>query len=100
MVLFVFVIMLLNLKEEELRRLKMVTATLGVVAVGVIAMAMITTIRQSRVGFTLQHTMAEGSTVALGKNLFVNAALPFEVISLLLLVAMIGTILLSKKDLR
>jgi NADH-quinone oxidoreductase subunit J len=100
MVLFIFVIMLLDLKEEEHRRLKTVTATLGLVAVGVIAMIMIITIRQSRVGFTLQHTLAEGSTVALGKNLFVHAALPFEVVSLLLLVAMIGTVLLSKKDLR
>ncbi|MGO8702039.1 MAG: NADH-quinone oxidoreductase subunit J [Limisphaerales bacterium] len=100
MVLFVFVIMLLDLKEEERRRIKMVTATLGVVAVGVIALVMITTIRQSRVGFTLEHTLAEGSTMALGKDLFLNAALPFEVISLLLLVAMIGTVLLSKKDLR
>jgi NADH-quinone oxidoreductase subunit J len=100
MVLFVFVIMLLDLKEEERRQIKTVTATLGVVAVGVIALVMITTIHQSRVGFTLEHTLAEGSTMALGKDLFLNAALPFEVISLLLLVAMIGTVLLSKKDLR
>ena len=100
MVLFVFVIMLLDLKEEERRRLKMVTATLGAVAVGVIGLVMITTIRQSRVGFTLGHTLAEGSTMALGKDLFLNAALPFEIVSLLLLVAMIGTVLLSKKDLR
>lgn len=100
MVLFIFVIMLLDLKEEEHRRLKVVTAALGMIAVGVIAFVMIVTIRRSRVGFALHHTLAEGSTLALGRNLFVNAALPFEVVSLLLLVAMIGTVLLSKKDLR
>jgi NADH-quinone oxidoreductase subunit J len=42
-----------------------------------------------------------GSTQALGKELFssVNGfILPFEIVSILLLVAMIGVILLSKKD--
>jgi len=40
----------------------------------------------------------EGSTEALGKLLFTQYVLPFEVVSILLLVAMIGVILLSKKD--
>jgi NADH-quinone oxidoreductase subunit J len=100
MVLFVFVIMLLDLKEEERRRIKLAMAGLGVVAAGVIALVMIRTLRQSRVGFSLEHTLADGSTLALGRRLFENFALPFELVSLLLLVAMIGTVLLSKKDLR
>jgi NADH-quinone oxidoreductase subunit J len=100
MVLFVFVIMLLDLKEEERRRIKLATAGMAVVAVGMIALVMIRTIRHSRVGFTLERTLSDGSTAALGKNLFTHFALPFELVSLLLLVAMIGTVLLSKKDLR
>jgi NADH:ubiquinone oxidoreductase subunit 6 (subunit J) len=40
---------------------------------------------------------AEGSTVSLGRLLFGTYALPFEVASILLLVAMIGAIILSKK---
>ena len=56
--------------------------------------------RHSRVGLGLESNVAEGSTIALGKNLFANFALPFELVSLLLLVAMIGAVLLSKKDLR
>jgi NADH-quinone oxidoreductase subunit J len=36
----------------------------------------------------------------LGKRLFTQFALPFEILSLLLLVAMVGVILLSKKDLK
>jgi NADH-quinone oxidoreductase subunit J len=43
---------------------------------------------------------AEGSAEALGRLLFQGFALPFELVSLLLLVAMIGAVLLSKKDLR
>ena len=100
MVLFVFVIMLLDLKEEERRKIKLAMAVLGVVAVGVIAAAMIGTIRQSRVGFGLDHYRVEGSTTALGWSLFTHFALPFELVSLLLLTAMIGTVLLSKRDLR
>jgi NADH:ubiquinone oxidoreductase subunit 6 (subunit J) len=42
----------------------------------------------------------EGSTIPLGRLLFSQYVLPFEIISLLLLVAMVGVILLSKKDLK
>ena len=41
----------------------------------------------------------EGETYALGKLLFTQYMLPFEIVSVLLLVAMIGVILLSKKKL-
>ena len=43
-----------------------------------------------------------GSTEALGQGLFSNVngfILPFEIVSILLLVAMIGAIILSKKEL-
>src|ERR1700723_2432286 len=50
MVLFLFVIMLLDLKEEERRRVKTVVGVLGVVAAGAIAMTMIAVLRQSSVG--------------------------------------------------
>jgi NADH-quinone oxidoreductase subunit J len=45
-------------------------------------------------------TPPEGGTALLGKLLFEKFLLPFEIISVLLLVAMVGVILLSKKDLR
>jgi NADH-quinone oxidoreductase subunit J len=99
-VLFLFVIMLLDLKEEERRKINASTAALGVIAVGVIASVMIATIRQSRVGFEVRPHLTEGSTIALGQSLFGNFALPFEIISLVLLVAMIGAVLLSKRDIK
>ncbi len=42
----------------------------------------------------------EGGTRELGKLLFTGYLLPFEIVSVLLLVAMLGVILLSKKDLK
>jgi NADH-quinone oxidoreductase subunit J len=100
MVLFLFVIMLLDLKEEEQRTIKVSVTVLGVAAVGLIAVVMIRTIQRSLLGFGLEHSLVEGSTIALGRDLFTRFALPFELISLVLLVAMIGTILLSRKDLK
>lgn len=100
MVLFVFVIMLLDLKEEEQRKIKAAMGGLAAVAVFFIALAMIHTIRKSVVGYSLVKPAVEGGAVALGQKLFTQFALPFEVLSLLLLVAMIGTVLLSKRDLK
>jgi len=43
----------------------------------------------------------EGGTIPLGQLLFTDRyVLPFEIVSVLLLVAMVGVILLSKKELR
>ncbi|MGA2543529.1 MAG: NADH-quinone oxidoreductase subunit J [Verrucomicrobiota bacterium] len=99
-VLFLFVIMLLDLKEEERRRIKWVATGLAVLAVGAIAAVMVRTIQLAHPAGTLATVRVEGSADALGHLLFAGFALPFELVSLLLLVAMIGAILLSKKDLR
>jgi NADH-quinone oxidoreductase subunit J len=99
-VLFLFVIMLLDLKEEARRKIKPAVGALAVLAVGGLALVMLAAIRQSGVGVGLEAPRLEGSTIALGKALFAHYALPFEAISLVLLVAMIGAVLLSKKDLK
>ncbi|HEY3857620.1 MAG TPA: NADH-quinone oxidoreductase subunit J [Verrucomicrobiae bacterium] len=98
MVLFLFVIMLLDLKEEEQRKIKMAAAVLGAAATGLIALVVILTIYRSDLGYSIQHDRVDGSTIELGKILFTRFALPFEIISLVLLVAMIGTVLLSRRD--
>jgi NADH-quinone oxidoreductase subunit J len=101
MVLFLFVIMLLDLKAEERRKINLFGGITGVLSVVAIAY----------VSFTAVHSHAstdlpanpggvEGGTIDLGKLLFTNYLLPFEILSVLLLVAMIGAILLSKKDLK
>jgi len=100
MVLFLFVIMLLDLKEEERRTIKTVVGFLGIAAAGGIALTMIAVVRHSNVGVGLTSARVEGSTLDLGAKLFHHYALPFELISLVLLVAVMGTVLLSKKDLQ
>jgi len=100
MVLFLFVIMLLDLKEEERRKIKKLGFIAGLISVGAIVGILIKSLKdvQPRADpTTFQH---EGATIPLGKILFTQYLLPFEIVSLLLLVAMVGVILLSKKDLR
>ncbi len=99
MVLFLFVIMLLDLKEEDRRKFNAFGIGAGIIAVGGIAAILVKTIWFSGVGANKQP-MIEGSTVALGRELFTNYLLPFEIVSVLLLVAMVGVILLSKKELK
>ena len=47
-----------------------------------------------------QSPTVEGGTAVLGKLLFTQYLLPFEIVSVLLLVAMVGVILLSKRELK
>ena len=99
MVLFLFVIMLLDLKEEQRRKFSMLSIAAGLIGVGSLGFVIIRTIWQSDIGSGLQATL-EGGTRSLGMTLFTDYLLPFEIVSVLLLVAMVGVVLLSKKDLR
>jgi NADH-quinone oxidoreductase subunit J len=97
MVLFLFVIMLLDLKEEQRRRIKFFGLVAGVIAVGGIISALVKSL--ASLPATSSEPTLEGDTNALGHLLFTQYTLPFEIVSVLLLVAMVGVILLSKKKL-
>ncbi len=99
MVLFLFVIMLLDLKEEERRKIKSFGLVTGLVSVGAILVIFFKALHHRPAGDRIVPT-AVGDTVTLGKLLFTQFLLPFEIVSILLLVAMVGVILLSKKDLK
>ncbi len=99
MVLFLFVIMLLDLKAEERRRIKKIALVAGVIAVGAIAALFFRSLHASPLQLE-GPPVKSGGTAALGQLLFSQYVLPFEIVSVLLLVAMIGAVLLSKKDLK
>ena len=100
MVLFLFVIMLLDLKEEIGRRIRIVRGIAGGIAVGALAFTVIRLIWLSAPGAGLAAPVLVGSTGDLGRLLFTKYLLPFEIFSVLLLVGMLGAILLSKKELK
>ena len=100
MVLFLFVIMLLDLKEEERRKVKKLGLGAGLISVGAIVAIFVRSLLATHPGKELTNPTVVGDTATLGNMLFTNYLLPFEIVSILLLVAMVGVILLSKKDLK
>jgi NADH-quinone oxidoreductase subunit J len=100
MVLFLFVIMLLDLKDEERRQIKKLGLAAGLISVTAIVGIFVKSLLATKPGEGLRAPSAVGDTATLGKMLFTNYLLPFEIVSILLLVAMVGVILLSKKDLK
>lgn len=99
MVLFLFVIMLLDLKEEERRTWNRFGVGAGFITVAGLLGVLGATILKSHAGAGATPEL-EGTTHALGLALFQRYLLPFEVVSVLLLVGMLGVILLSRRDLK
>lgn len=98
MVLFLFVIMLLNVSEEEKRKLHWFGVFGGILVVISLCSELVIIFNRSKQGHPLPSSDLVGTAEAIGKLLFSRYLLPFEVASLLLLVAMIGVIILSKKE--
>ncbi|MFA6944488.1 MAG: NADH-quinone oxidoreductase subunit J [Pedobacter sp.] len=101
MVLFLFVLMLLNLNEgspvSKSNLLKMV----GVIAGMCLVVTLVGSARALNTSDPLVlQTQDLGLVKNLGKVLFSKFLLPFEVSSILLLSAMVGAVLLAKKDIK
>jgi NADH-quinone oxidoreductase subunit J len=101
MVLFLYVIMMLNLNEEvEPIKSKLQQIT-GVVSAGLLSLVLIASVRKAEintVGTTLESRAEIGFVSNLGKTLFNEYLLPFELTSVLLLGAIVGAVFLSKKE--
>jgi NADH-quinone oxidoreductase subunit J len=103
MVLFLFIIMLLDLRAEERRRINWVAlAGGGLVAFSLIVqiLAVIGSTRMARENFPALADGKVDDVRNVGLLLFGNYNLPFQVIAVLILVATIGVIVLSKRQLR
>ncbi|MFZ5453698.1 MAG: NADH-quinone oxidoreductase subunit J [Thermodesulfobacteriota bacterium] len=102
MVLFLFVIMLLNLRqaEEEVKFLHLGQKVGGITLAGFTVLLVIYTI--SKVALTPGKSAAPGlgNTESIAKLLFTDYLLPFEVTSVLLLVAIVGAVVLAKSKLK
>src|SRR5437660_7016951 len=84
MVLFLFVIMLLDLKAEERRKIKSLGVIGGLVSVGAILAIFLKSLHQSSLAAGATGFFDDGSTARFGKLLFTNYLLPFESVSVLL----------------
>jgi len=99
MVLFTFVIMLLNLPRDEdgedrLQWLKFIGIPLGLFFLFLVV-ATLWNVESLRAA----PPRLIGSPEAIGHSLFIDYLLPFEATSLLILIALVGAVIFAKKDL-
>jgi len=102
MVLIVFVIMLLNLGTAVKKRYTHALAwggALSILMLFVTNMFIRRGVPTGEVGdITKQVVMSYGHTELIGKAMFTEFLLPFEIASILLLVAIVGAVILSKRE--
>jgi NADH-quinone oxidoreductase subunit J len=104
MVLFLFVIMLLNLNNtENQEKRSFISKAISVVAGGLLLVSLVGLLKGSALTASLDNGISSndiGTVQTLGKVLFTDFVLPFEISSVLFLSAIIGAVMLGKKDLK
>jgi NADH-quinone oxidoreductase subunit J len=101
MVLFLFVIMLLNLNKDAEPKMGQFMKLAGVIAGFLLLLTIFGAMKGTAIQISENTTTTDlGSVKPLGKVLFTEFLLPFEVSSVLFLSAMIGAVMLGKKDLK
>lgn len=98
MVVFVFVVMLLNLGESDIRERRSMKAALGASALsGVLAAELLYVIRSQKMPLEPLREVDADAMAPLADSLFTDNLVAFEVTSVLLLVAVIGAVVLAKR---
>lgn len=99
MVLFLFIIMLMNLNADTEPRKHIVTRAIAGIIGGVLLFVMVGALKGAE---QLQLSQAGASQIGLVKNLgkvlFSEFLFPFEIASILLLAALVGAIMIGKRD--
>ena len=103
MVLFLFIIMLLDLRAEELRKINW-TASAGGAAVALALMVQIVSVvghfRAAKQTFPPVAKSTSDDVHHIGLLLFGNYTLPFQIIGIVILVATVGVVMLSRRESR
>lgn len=103
LVLFLFVVLLMNFREDIKIRFIGAWSSGFTFAVGlfvVILVSLKSFVLAPPGEYTIDLIQKETHTVAIGKILYTEFLFPFEIASLILLVAIIGAIVLAKRRLR
>lgn len=99
MVLFLFVLMLLNLNKENEPNKSNLIKMMGVIAGGCLVVTLVGSLKAVSINSPMVLKNPNlGLVKNLGKELFGPFMLPFELASILLLTAMVGAVLLTKKE--
>ena len=103
MVLFLFIIMLLDLRVEKLRKINWI-ASAGGVAVALVLLIQIFSVVEklpaARQPLAPLPRAAFDDVHRIGLLLFTNYTLPFQIIGIVILIATVGVIVLSRRETR
>lgn len=102
LVLFLFVIMMLDIRKVSMERFVPGGHFWPVAILIVLLIEMVVVISKSRLTTVLAASplRLDGSVKEVGEALFSKYILPFEVVSFILLVALLGAIVLGRKELK
>jgi NADH-quinone oxidoreductase subunit J len=98
MVLFLFVIMLMNLNAESVPQKHVLIKFAGAISGGLLLLLIIAALRNADTSMISSANSDIGLIQVLGLTLFHNFVVPFEISSVLFLSAMIGAIVIGKKE--
>ncbi len=99
MVLFLTTLMLMNLNEETEQHKPVIVQVSALIAAIILGLVLVSAVSKLNVLMPLPaHHNLVGDIKELGKILLDEYFYPFEFISILLLSAMVGVVLLTKKD--
>lgn len=100
MVLFLFTVMLLNLNAGSETHKPALLKVSAVVAGGILMLTLLAAFRNAEILQSSTPVNQElGMVKTLGKVLFTDFVLPFEISSVLFIAAMVGAVILAKKEL-
>ncbi len=101
MVLFLFVIMLMNLNQDSEPQKTTLSKLIAGVIGGLLLIVMVGALKGTeQIGITQYGHSDIGLVRNLGKVLFREYLFPFEIVSILLLSALVGAIMIGKKEIK
>lgn len=100
MVLFLYILMMLNLSKEEEKKKVAWRTILAAVSGGLVMVGLLGLVKAQNLNLVNISASAEvGLTKNLGRLLFNEYVLPFEIASVLILSGIVGAVFIGKKDL-
>lgn len=96
MVLFLYVLMLLNLNKESEPHKSTLLKFAAVISAGLVLIVLVGSLKGMET-MTITETTNIGMVKNLGRKMFTDFLLPFEITSILLLAAMVGAVMIGKK---
>jgi NADH-quinone oxidoreductase subunit J len=101
MVLFLFVVMFLNLRTETQEKTSLLSKIASIISAGLLMLILVAALKDVNLGTVEPNANFDsqiGMVESLGKVLFSKFLLPFELASVLFLSAMVGAVMLGRRE--